>query len=338
MSEINPFSTSHPYRLKLNPRQFRQIAACAAALLMPCHFAHAISAGAAPDSPANRVDPDTTTSPFAGVGFIEGTNPQGNAQYGTATLIDSTHILTAAHVVDGLSTANNNITFILNDGSTVDYTASSYAIAPNYNPASNNDLGDLAIVTLSTPVPNAPTYSLDLNPITSGTVVTFVGYGQSGDGVNGYSGSIDPTVKRTGQNAIDGTLFSDGTYSPSYITGSPTYLFDFDGPAGSPNYLGGTTLGNDTETTIGNGDSGAPAFIQLANGQYQIAAIADFAVSFNSSGVVTGQFGDGGGGAVLSAYSSFLAPYAAPEPGIPCVLSLGGLFLLGSRLRARRRI
>src|SRR5262245_59356681 len=55
--------------------------------------------GTPADSPAKRVDPNTTESPFAGVGSILVTTAK-TSFIGTGTAIGPRHILTAAHVVD----------------------------------------------------------------------------------------------------------------------------------------------------------------------------------------------------------------------------------------------
>src|SRR5579875_1426211 len=100
-------------------------ALCATLALQPV-AAHAISAGDPtppkdsngndlypPDNPYNpvtqtgRVDMLGLASPFSGVGTIDG---------GTGELLDSTHVLTAAHLFGGSLTSPSG-TFNLNNGS-----------------------------------------------------------------------------------------------------------------------------------------------------------------------------------------------------------------------------
>jgi hypothetical protein len=83
-----------------------------------------------------------------------------------------------------------------------------------------------------------------------------VGYGRSGDGVNGYTTPASPTIKRVGANVADAFYGQD---DPGRPEANEVFRFDFDGPTGD-GPLGGPTLGNTTETTLGPGDSGGPAF------------------------------------------------------------------------------
>src|SRR5689334_1913229 len=57
------------------------------------------SRGSPADTPDARVDPNTPSSPFAGVGSLEIT-AKNTSFLGTATVIGKRFVLTAAHVVD----------------------------------------------------------------------------------------------------------------------------------------------------------------------------------------------------------------------------------------------
>lgn len=296
------------------------------------------------DSPSNPYNPVTQTgrldmlglaSPFSGVGDIYG---------GTGTLLDSTHVLTAAHLFNA-GTNPASVSFNLSDGTGIEsFTASQISIDPLFQGVDPDDAGDIAIVTLSAPVPaQFRTYSLYTGALTSGTTLTLVGYGQSGNGVTGYDNS--PGARRVGKNNADAFLLPGGqNIATTYQPGDQTYLFDFDSPDGdnaAENVIGGLSLGNDVETTIGMGDSGGPAFVQV-NGQYQIAAINNFRIQFGTDanpGPIYPLFGSGGGGAIVSAYTDFLGsfvPLPAPEPAPGLILGIGGIGLAG-RVWARRR-
>lgn len=324
-------------------------------LLLP-GMAHAIVAGDLngnpSDSPNNPYDVTTKTgrldtlgldSPFSGVGSING---------GTGTLIDSTHVLTAAHLF-GQGFSNTGATFVLDTGSgTVSFQSSRVAVHPQFQGVGQNDLYDIAIVTLSAPVPMTfRTYGLSESPLTPGTTLTLVGYGATGDGVHGYGTADSNGVpyqggRRVGQNNADAYLLADGTLTQTYQNDRQTYEFDFDGPDAGTNVFGAAspgnlTLGNDRETTLGGGDSGGPAFV-FVDGQYQIAAINNFVDKYGTTADPKpdyGYFGSGGGGAIVSAYSDFVSNAVAPtpEPGAWSVFAIGALLLTFGAQRTRRR-
>ena len=260
--------------------------------------AEAIVAGSATgspaDSPSNRIIDNTdTSSPFAGVGSIDG-RPVGR---GTATPISRWHILTAAHIVDRngdtLPDADpGTFTFNLNYGSDYSsvHTGLDITVQPDWtgfnNPSVNDDL---AIMTLSTPIPaGVPIYGLYTSQLRVGKTLDFVGYGRSGYGNVGYTTGATWTVKRWGQNKIGSREAGDDSGDSGY----EVWQADFDGP-------GGNGLGNDVETTFGMGDSGGPAFY-YKSGQYKLAGINTF-VSGDAP-----MFGSGLGGILIKPYISWI--------------------------------
>jgi len=338
----------------------RAAAVCALSILfLPALPAHAIVAGNPnppkdssgnnlypADSPNNPYNPATQTgrldmlgllSPFSGVGAIFG---------GTGTLLDSTHVLTAAHLF-GSSGTLSGVGFSLDSGTgMVSFAASRVDVSPDFRGVNPDDAGDIAIVTLSAPVPATyRTYGLYTGALTSGTTLTMVGYGDSGNGVTGYDSSA--RARRVGKNNADAFLLPGGmSYDTTYQPGDGVYLFDFDSPDGdtasAPNVIGGLSLGNDVEATLGNGDSGGPGFV-LVNGQYEIAALNNFLIQYGTDanpGPNFPLFGSGGGGVVVSAYTGFLSgfvPVPAPEPAPWLVLGVGGLLLGGRAVRRGRK-
>jgi hypothetical protein len=291
--------------------------------------------GTPPDSPANRVDLNTTVSRFAGVGSITFTSPG----VGTGTPISPIHILTAAHLVsDGTTTAPaGSVTFNLNFGGDLTHSipASAIAVHPDFDgfdnpPGTVND--DIAIITLSSPLPaGVPIYSMLSTPVTAGTTFTFVGYGASG--VNGYTVGNSPSVKRSGKNNAD-QLGTDDEGSG----GNEVFLFDFDGPTGSTNFVGGTTLGNDQETTFGGGDSGGPAFYDDGSTLW-LAGVNTFIGNF-TGGPNAPLFGSAGGGVLIQAYlDDFILPVTAiPEASALRSISVAAVscLLLAQLRRASR--
>lgn len=261
--------------------------------------------GSPADSPANRVDPNTTTSPYGGVGSVYMQTSSGG-YIGSAAAISRIHILTAGHNVDisgdGIvDVATSNFSFILNFGGS--YSDEIYAKAihlhPDYTGFSNpvvND--DLAIVELSRPLPEGvPIYPLYDTPFTAAERITMVGYGTSGDGVNGYYVNPRFDVKRVGYQMADAYEVDDEGSGSREV-----FEFDFDG-AGI-NRWGGGSLGNDVESHIGGGDSGGPSFVTDANGNLSLFGVNTY--SFGYFRTAAPYFGSGGGGMVISAYVDWI--------------------------------
>jgi len=285
---------------------------------------HALMSGVSPDSPAARIDENTTTSPWAGVGSVS----VGTGTY-TATLIAPNYILTAAHVVAGA--ALDSVTFNLNFGGdlTQRISAAEVFIHPDYHGFNSPNLNDdIAIIRLANPVPaGVPIYGLQHDALTTGTTLTFVGYGASGNGAIGTTVAASPAVKRTGQNNADQFAFDDEGSGKAEI-----YYFDFDGLsiAGNPtsNLMGGSTLGNALETTVGGGDSGSPAFIRSSDGHWWLAGINTFTFT-NMAGQSASTFGTGGGGMLVSTYAQWIGSVVTPVPEpAPYALILTGLCLV----------
>jgi Trypsin len=265
--------------------------------------------GSPADSPANRVDPNTTTSPFAGVGSIEIRTRRG-AYICTGTPIDSTHVVTAAHCLDinsdGQVTSRDGIrsvTFALNYGGNITntITASAYAVHPDFTgfarPSVNDDI---AVLTLSTSISAAvPKYSMYTGTLADSTELVLVGYGRSGTGVSGYTVDASYSVKRVGYNNPNAYYSQDDSGRPA---ANEVFRYDFDGATGN-GLMGGPTLGNARETTVGGGDSGGPSFV-LVGGSYQLAGVNTF--TQNSSVASAPLFGSLGGGMVVKEYASWI--------------------------------
>jgi hypothetical protein len=273
-------------------------AGIAALSVLAAPSALGLMAGAPPDTPAARVDANTTSSPWAGVGSLT-----VNGSTFSASAIGTRYVLTAAHVASGQQPAN--ITFNLNYGSNLSHRipAAAVFVHPRFSGVSQYDL---AIVELAADIPaGVPIYSLYFGSISPGTTLELVGYGSSGQGSSGISVGADPAIKRTGRNAAE--AFAAEADNP----GVPAlFYYDFDG-AGAPNCLGlSGGLGNAVETTVAGGDSGSPAFV-FAAGHWQLAAVNTFAFTFGACPVdpgptTPGVFGTGGGGNLVSAYQAWI--------------------------------
>jgi hypothetical protein len=316
-----------------------------------------IVGGPAPDSPAAHVDANVPTSPFAGVVSISVFVPGPGGFIGSGVLLDSTHVLTAAHVVDvvggdGIPDPTlSNVTVVFNQNNPGSNLAgadlrgiSNIAVHPDYHP---NILGplndDLCILTLSSPAPvGVPSYSLSNNPFNFVQDIAMVGYGLAGDGVAGFTTGTSFFVKRVGENLASFYVSDDeGTGSKEL------FLFDFDGPTLATDSLGdGGTFGNAIESTLGGGDSGGPAFLwndtNLDNivdpSELEVFGIDTF--GFNSTGFGPGGapppfFGSWGGGVLVSTYVPWIES-AVPEPSTIALL-IAGTLGVGALVRNGRR-
>jgi hypothetical protein len=229
----------------------------------------------------------------------------------SGTVISSRHVLTAAHCLDidmdGLVDPGLQVSVYFNNqaGEPTVIQADGLDIYPEYQGFSATLNEDLAIVSLSEPIPEGvPVYAIQQEPIASDQIITFVGYGLSGNGDTGYlDGSDDFTVKRVGQNQVEDfsnlpSLFQ--VFLPENI--NDIYLFDFDGPTEDSNLFNllgsGPTLGNEVESNLAPGDSGGPAFVWQDGIPYLVGvnnfvfALPDFgALDLGDSDLLDG-FGD----------------------------------------------
>ncbi len=294
------------------------------------------------DSPNNRVDPNTTTSPFAGVGSLFLDLGNGSGFLCTGAAISPTHILTAGHCLDAddngkVDLLADNVNFFLNFGSNFSHiiTASALHIHPDYtgflNPTLNDDV---AIITLTSALPTGvPIYQLVDKPVAPRETFTMAGYGRSGDGVNGYTTGANLATKRVGKNNADLFSLDDEGSGINEI-----FWYDFDGPDRSTNFFGGLTLGNDIETNIGGGDSGGPSFV-TRNGSIYLAGVNTF--GFNFFNTVDGGFGSGGGGMLVYPYTdwidSIVRPTSVPEPSSVFGALMLGALGAGSWLKRKRK-
>ncbi len=275
------------------------------------------------DSQSNRIDPNVPDSPFAGVGSLY-------VHFGdigaltSGTLLDPTHVLTAAHSFDvdddGMIDAQWAL-FILNDDNPASdfdgarvIPGSEIHMHPDFtgfgNPSVNDDI---AILELAVPVDGVPTYTLLDTPLEGGEEIVLAGYGCSADGLSvDYKIDASFFVKRSGGNVADWFEPDD--------EGAPTnevFLFDFDGPlptgVNGPGILGGPTLGNRLETQLGPGDSGGPSFVRISD-ELRLVGINTFTASLSIGPVGAAlpppfgapHFGSLGGGILAAPYIGWI--------------------------------
>jgi hypothetical protein len=281
--------------------------------------------GSPADSPSNRVDDNTTSSPFAGVGSLQINANRGTYICTATPIVDAkgdTKIVSAGHCLDlngdGKSDKKDGIKavyFNLNYGGTLTHQiqAASWMLHPDYTgfarPSVNDDL---SVTTLVSPLPaGVPAYALPSsdpsNDLAAGTTLIMVGYGRSGNGISGYTTNADFAVKRVGENNADAFYSQDDTGKPA---ASEVFRFDFDGPTGTGTW-GGGTLGNDQETTLGGGDSGGPSFKFIGDpsnaGSSEIASnYVLVGVNTFTQGANAPKFGSLGGGINIHPYLNWI--------------------------------
>jgi hypothetical protein len=240
-----------------------------------------------------------------------------NDGYFSATLIAPGYAITAAHVLAGKTASD--VTFQVNGDTSYSVSGSQIFVNPNWSGFSASADGlvhnDLAIIKLSSDVPgNVPYYSIYGGPV-AGQTLAFVS----------YAGTANQ--KGTGANVAD--LVFNGTTLPTQGT-NEVFVFDFDGPTLATNKTGGGTLGANLEATFVGGDSGSAAFVD-DNGVIKLAGVNTFDVFFSGGPQTAGAFGTGGGGQILSGYSTWIdsvvtAPVPEPQTWL---MMLAGLGLVG---------
>lgn len=270
--------------------------------------AHALSGGAG-------AAPFEAGSPWSGVGSLS-----VNGQLFTATLIAPGYVITAAHVAGGA--VPSTVVFQTQGEGSFASVASQIYVHPAYSGNSTNRRpgdptrhADIAIIKLADVAPaHLPSYRIHEGSLL-GQEVTLVSHSHS------------RTLGTTGVNRVD-VVFSD-------LNGvAQTYMFDFDGPDISSNRIGpqipaNGTLGARSEAGLVSGDSGSAAFLQFG-GQWQLAGINSFAVTFSDGPFTQGSFGTGGGGIVLATHQAWIQSVISPIPEPSSAwLMLGGLLVMG---------
>jgi secreted trypsin-like serine protease len=315
------------------------------------------------DASANAPNENGTNSDL-GVGYIL-TTIGASTFLGTGTLIDSTHVLTAAHVVVGAAPANITFSLTGNGENLVNDPATAYAVPNGYQSAAKGL--DIAVITLQNPAPvGTTTWTYNTGQIadetSSGLTAHPVGFGAFGNGTNGATNNPgNPPGKRAATNQIDRVGqqgmpvggWQDGL--GNFLTPpQSTLLFDFDKVgantpagwptgAGVPNWssltnkntpLGTNGAGGSLEGDTAPGDSGGPTFqFDFTDNEFIITGVHSFGSDNNLA-----RYGDIGVDTQVQAYSQFIQYYQAnlPEPSAgTLVLVIGFAMVCSSRRMSR---
>ena len=185
---------------------------------------------------------------FASVGIVTAFDGGGGpTTLGSATLIDTTWLLTAAHLLSFPAPSSVSV----NIGGT-DYTATEWTAHPSWNDELGEDY-DIGLIRLSTPVTGVSPAVRSGGPSERGAEVTMVGFGQTGTGLTGEQEGTGGT-KRAGHNVLDefGNVLGNST---NY------WMADFDNPTSPSDSSIGESSPLALEYSIAGGDSGGGVFV-----------------------------------------------------------------------------
>ena len=268
---------------------------------------------------ADRPDEDyvslAASASYAAAGKIEVTGDIPGF-IGSGTLVGSSWVLTAAHLLEGA----NHATFQVG-GNT--YTADGWIAHPGWKGDARKG-NDLALMRLSSPVTNIAPVGLYRTKDEFGQTGVFIGNGRTG---TGDSGAITyDAVPRAGTNTIDGmSVGKKKVYTTKLTKSAKIFIVDFDDPLQPGKNVVGSAEPTDLEFLIAQGDSGGAVFLPGPSGQPLIAGIHSYGeapVGLDDSG-----YGDVTGHTRVSSYAkwidkqikrdrpTFLAlPGQAPDP------------------------
>lgn len=218
---------------------------------------------------------------FASVGQFVGTSDTSGF-YASGTLISSTWVLTAAHVVEDATSLTFNV------GGT-SYQAQSWTAYSAWT----GDLWagyDIALVQLTTAVTNVTAATRYTGSSEYGATAVTVGYGMTGTGITGAT-TFD-SQKRAGTNTID------------YFENSRLFLTDFDNPTNRRDNVIGSATATTLEMASAAGDSGGGLFVADRFGNYYLAGVVSFGASLDGS--TNSDYGDLSGYTRVSAFNSWI--------------------------------
>lgn len=284
--------------------------------------------------PAQAIVTASSLLSGSGIDYLDGvaelslTRSDGTFGCSGSLLAGGQYVLTAAHCVSGTSgTATTSSISLSFDGGSVTATSTSYEVISGWS--GNLSAGnDLAVIKLSTPITSIVGYSLYSESALTDTV-TIAGYGRTGTGTTGATGSFGSLYY--GYNQFDADA---RTYASLSLSSSAIYLYDLDNGTRSGSIFGST--GVTGEAIIGSGDSGGGSFV-YSNGQWYLVGVHSFIACMQSGCTPDSSFGDVAGDVAVFGQLAWLQTYvtAVPEPDA-YALFMAGLGLMGAVARRRR--
>jgi len=224
---------------------------------------------------------------YASVGYLAGTGVRGSG-----TLISSSYVLTAAHVMK----TPTMLTFNVSGGSSLEAWADKEPNWKNSGLESDYDW-DIAVVRLSELVLTVRPAVLYTDTDEVGKQGTLVGYGCRGTGLTGQILDTQGT-KRGGQNLIDRT-------GQGYRSHTTRMLFsDFDNPSNPLDSRWEPNTPLDLECLAADKDSGGGVFIIDANGP-RLGGVATVVIIYGDPNKVA-DYGDVMGMTRVSSFRTWI--------------------------------